>query len=69
MDNLKPVPEMHYDITPPNRFSDIIACWQSIRRIRDRAESPDKILTTHDRDMLRRAEEEPVIGLGGKGGE
>lgn len=63
MDNLKPVPELHYDITPPNRFSDIVACWKSIEKIRDRAESPEHILTTHDRSMLERVAREPIIGL------
>ena len=29
-DNLKPVPEMHYDITPPGRFLDIVDEWNSI---------------------------------------
>ena len=25
MDNTKPIEEIHYDITPPNRFSDIVS--------------------------------------------
>ena len=55
--------ELHYDITPPNRFSDIVASWKSIERIKERAEGPDKILTCHDREMLVRAAVTPVLGL------
>ncbi|CUP11302.1 Zn-dependent hydrolases%2C including glyoxylases [[Clostridium] symbiosum] len=63
MDNVKPIEELHYDITPPNRFSDIVASWKSIERIKERAEGPDKILTCHDREMLVRAAVTPVLGL------
>ena len=63
MDNVKPIEELHYDITPPNRFSDIVAAWKSIERIKERAEGPDKILTCHDREMLVRAAVTPVLGL------
>ena len=63
MDNLKWGEAAHYDITPPNRFSDIVASWKSIERIKERAEGPDKILTCHDREMLVRAAVTPVLGL------
>lgn len=63
MDNVKPIDELHYDITPPNRFSDIIATWQSIRLIKDRAEGIDRILTCHDREILNRVGKTPVLGL------
>jgi len=62
MDNLRPIPQIHYDITPPNRFADIIATWRSIEIIKERAESEDKILICHDRAMLDRAEKTPIIG-------
>ena len=52
MDNVKPIEKLHYDITPPNRFSDIVATWKSIRIIKERAESLDKILTCHDREIM-----------------
>lgn len=54
MDNVKPIEKLHYDITPPNRFSDIVATWKSIRIIKERAESLDKILTCHDREIMDR---------------
>lgn len=62
MDNLKPIPEIHYDITPPNRFANIVETWKSIEIIKERAEDESHILTCHDRSMLKRAEETPVIG-------
>lgn len=67
MDNVKPVEAMHYDITPPNRFSDIVTTWQSIRLLKERAESLDKILTCHDRALLERFAKTPVLGLDTEG--
>jgi N-acyl homoserine lactone hydrolase len=61
MDNLKPIPEIHYDITPPNRFADIVATWKSIEKIKARAESEDNILICHDKAMLERVKRTPVI--------
>ena len=63
MDNTKPIEEIHYDITPPNRFSDIVSAWKSIELIKARAESLDKILTCHDREMLDRVSKTPLLGL------
>lgn len=63
LDNLNPIEEIHYDITPPNRFSNIIETWRSIEIIKDRAESYDRVLTCHDRSMIVRTEDTPVIGL------
>ena len=63
MDNTKPIEEIHYDITPPNRFSDIVSAWKSIELIKARAESLDKILTCHDREMLDRVSKTPILGL------
>ena len=51
-DNLKPVPEMHYDITPPGRFLDIVDSWNSIVDLKKRAKSQDFILPTHSPEML-----------------
>lgn len=62
MDNLKPIEEIGYNITPPNRFANIIEAWHSIEIIKERAESPDRILTCHDRSMMTRTEAVPVIG-------
>ena len=63
MDNIKPIEQIHYNITPPNRFSDIVATWKSIEKIKDRAECADKILTCHDREMLEIVERTPILGL------
>lgn len=63
MDNLKPIPELNYDITPPNRFSNIVETWKSIELIKERAESEDRILTCHDRSMLERVAKTPILGI------
>jgi glyoxylase-like metal-dependent hydrolase (beta-lactamase superfamily II) len=63
LDNLKPIPEIHYNITPPNRYANIVETWQSIEKIKNRAQSEDRIMTCHDTSMLARVKETPVIGL------
>lgn len=67
MDNIKPIEPLHYDITPPNRFSDIVSTWKSIALIKNRAEGSDRILTCHDREMLARTARTPVLGFFGEG--
>jgi glyoxylase-like metal-dependent hydrolase (beta-lactamase superfamily II) len=63
LDNLKPIPEIHYNITPPNRYANIVETWQSIEKIKNRAQSEDRIMTCHDISMLERMKETPIIGL------
>lgn len=63
LDNLKPIPEIHYNITPPNRYANIVETWKSIEIIKNRAQSEDFILTCHDRSMLDRIKETPVLGI------
>jgi glyoxylase-like metal-dependent hydrolase (beta-lactamase superfamily II) len=63
LDNLRPIPQIHYDITPPNRFANIVETWKSIETIKNRAASEDKILICHDRSMLDRIKKTPVIGI------
>jgi glyoxylase-like metal-dependent hydrolase (beta-lactamase superfamily II) len=62
LDNLRPIPEIKYNITPPNRYANIIEAWQSIEKIKARANNVDKILTCHDRSMLERVKRNPLIG-------
>lgn len=69
MDNIKPVEALHYNISPPNRFSDIVSTWRSIEIIKERAEGYDRILTCHDRELLERIAKTPVLGLGTGVGE
>jgi glyoxylase-like metal-dependent hydrolase (beta-lactamase superfamily II) len=63
LDNLKPIPELQYNITPPNRYANIIETWQSIEKIKNRAENEESILTCHDRSMLERVKNNPLIGI------
>ncbi|MDD3363186.1 MAG: N-acyl homoserine lactonase family protein [Hespellia sp.] len=61
-DNLLPVPEMNYDITPPGRFQDIVSEWNSIIDMKKRAGSKEMILPTHDPLMIELEKEGKVFG-------
>lgn len=60
--NLNPIPELHYDITPPGRFYNIVESWKSIAYQKARAKSPAHLLLCHDATMLDRIKETPVLG-------
>lgn len=62
-ENLLPVPELKYDITPPGRFVDAIDTWRSIELQRDRVADNSFILGSHFRPLLQRVAETPVLGL------
>lgn len=61
-DNLKEVPEMHYNITPPGRFLNIVDSWNSIVDLKKRITSVDKVLATHATEMIGLVESGKVIG-------
>lgn len=61
-DNMKPVPEMHYDITPPGRFYNIIETWKSIEKQVQRAQGPEFVLCCHDAGLEQRIKQTPVLG-------
>jgi glyoxylase-like metal-dependent hydrolase (beta-lactamase superfamily II) len=63
LDNLNPVSELHYDITPPGRFCDIIATWKSIELQKKRAKDRSFILCCHDRGLEERIKLTPVLGM------
>lgn len=63
LDNLTPVPEIAYDITPPGRYADIVSTWKSIELQKSRARHPGMILPCHEKQMLERIKETPVLGL------
>ena len=60
--NLNPIPEMHYDITPPGRFYNIVEAWHSIANQKARAKSPEHLLLCHDVVLLDRVKKNPIIG-------
>ncbi len=62
-DNLNPVPELFYDITPPGRFFDIIATWKSIELQKKRAKDRSFILCCHDKDLEERIKQTPLLGV------
>lgn len=62
MDNIKPVPELHYDITPPGRFYNIIETWKSIELQKARAKNLNFILCSHDKGLEERIKVTPVLG-------
>ncbi len=61
-DNLDPVPELHYSITPPARFADIVECWRSIEDLKARAKSRDLILPSHEPAIETLIKTKPVLG-------
>jgi len=61
MDNIKEVPQMHYTITPPGRFYNIIETWNSIELQKARAKDPSFILCCHDAFLEERIKETPVL--------
>ena len=61
MDNINPVPEMHYNITPPGRFYNIIETWNSIEIQKNRVKDPSFILCCHDEGLIARVKDSPVF--------
>ena len=64
MANFNEIPEIGYNVTPPGRFANIIECWRSLEITKERAESLDHILVTHETELLTRMQKTPVFGLG-----
>ncbi len=60
--NINPVPEMHYEITPPGRFYNIIETWDSIVSQKARVKDSSYILCTHEPSLIDRIEKTPLIG-------
>ena len=63
MDNLKEVDAggVHYSITPPGRFTNLLECWNSISTLKARAKFPDYLLLAHDKSLVQRVKETPVL--------
>lgn len=62
--NLNEIPELHYNITPPGRFYNIVESWKSIEYQKERASDYSKLLLCHDKALEDRVKETPVFGLG-----
>ncbi len=62
-DNMKPVPEMHYNLTPPGRFYNIIETWNSIELQKERTQDNSFILCCHDISLEEVVKKTPVLGL------
>jgi glyoxylase-like metal-dependent hydrolase (beta-lactamase superfamily II) len=61
-DNLKPVPQIHYSITPPGRFQNVVNSWKSIEDMKERAKEDRFILATHELSMDRLFNEGKIFG-------
>lgn len=61
--NFDPIPEIHYNITPPGRYANIIESWHSIEKIKNRVARIDLLLPCHEAGLLKRFEETPILGL------
>lgn len=62
MGNLNPIPELHYNISPPGRFYNIVEAWKSIEYQKQRAVDSSFLLLSHDKALLDRIENTPVLG-------
>lgn len=62
IENIRAIPEIHYDITPPGRYADIIATWESIEKIKKRVAGEHMLLPCHERTLLDRIMENPILG-------
>lgn len=61
-DNLKPVPEIFYDVTPVARFVSITDWWQSVREIKRRCPDESMLLPAHEPTLVARFEKTPILG-------
>lgn len=61
--NLNPIPQIHYTITPPARFADIVACWKSIELQKNRVAHPGLLLPCHEPGIEELIKKTPVLGL------
>jgi len=60
--NLNPIPEIHYNISPPGRFYNIVEAWKSIEYQKARAKDASFLLLSHDKELLDLMEKTPVLG-------
>ena len=63
LDNLKPVPQIHYDLTPTARFANIVEWCESVREINRRFPDVKMVLPAHEPTLIERFKETPVLGL------
>jgi N-acyl homoserine lactone hydrolase len=62
--NINPIPEIHYDITPPARFANIVECWRSIVLQKERVKGKwNLLLPCHEPEIEERVKKTPVFGL------
>ena len=61
--NLKEVPEMHYNISPPGRFYNIVEAWKSIEMQKERAADESMLLLSHDTGLEERIKKTPVLAV------
>ncbi|MBO5503353.1 MAG: N-acyl homoserine lactonase family protein [Lachnospiraceae bacterium] len=62
LDNIKAIPEIGYEITPPSRFVDINQTWNSIVELKKRVAGPEFILCAHAPEMIDLCKPEVVLG-------
>jgi glyoxylase-like metal-dependent hydrolase (beta-lactamase superfamily II) len=60
-DNLKPVDELHYIVSPPGVSANLESTWHSLVKIKERAAGPDRVLCAHDKTLLDRIAKDPVL--------
>jgi len=61
--NLNPIPQIHYTITPPARFANMIECWKSIELQKKRIAHVGLFLPCHEPLLEERVKKTPVLGI------
>lgn len=63
LDNFQAIPDIHYDVTPPGRFYNIVESWKSLEKTKKRALDLNHILLTHEKSLIQRVKHTPVLGI------
>ncbi len=61
--NTNEIPEIHYSVTPPARYADIVACYRSIEMQKNRVKRLELLLPCHEPELEERIKKTPVLGL------
>jgi glyoxylase-like metal-dependent hydrolase (beta-lactamase superfamily II) len=61
LNNLKPIPDTQYNVTPPARFCDIVDTVATLEKVQQRMQDPAHVLTCHDVAMLTQITQTPIL--------
>jgi len=62
-ENLDPIKEINYSITPPARYTNIVETWKSIEELKERAKSREFILPAHEHEIEKMITKQEILGI------